>query len=202
MFLYTGLFITAHDAMHGSVYSSSPKVNALIGRLAVFAYGLFSYQELLQKHWLHHRHPASELDPDFHDGTHQNPIAWYFHFMKGYWTWRQLVGFTIIYQIATWILKIPEMNLFLFWIAPLLLSSMQLFYFGTFLPHREPEEGYSNSHRAKTNPLPLVWSFITCYHFGYHEEHHEHPQVPWWQLPTVHQLRINPASPARKSPFA
>jgi beta-carotene ketolase (CrtW type) len=62
-----------------------------------------------------------------------------------------------------------------------------LFYFGTFLPHREPEEGYSNIHCAQSNSLPVFWSFITCYHFGYHQEHHEYPHVPWWHLPVIYK---------------
>lgn len=188
--LFTGLFITAHDAMHGSVLPRSPRINHLVGGIAVFAYALFSYKDLLQKHWLHHRHPASDMDPDFHDGSHPHPIAWYFHFMKGYWNWRQWIGFTVLYPLVKLAFHTSDLNLILFWILPLVFSSIQLFYFGTFLTHREPEAGYTNPHRAKTNPLPLVWSFITCYHFGYHEEHHEYPYIPWWKLPTIHQSRF------------
>lgn len=193
-FLYTGLFITAHDAMHGSVSPQNPKVNAFVGRLAVLAYGLFSYRKLLQKHWQHHKHPASEFDPDFHNGINKNPIAWYFHFMKGYWDWRQIIGFSLIYNLAKSGLPVSESNLILFWAIPPLLSSVQLFYFGTFLTHKEPEEGHTNPHRTRTNPLPIAWSFITCYHFGYHEEHHEYPCVPWWQLSAIHKLQTQSAS--------
>lgn len=192
-FLYTGLFITAHDAMHGSVFPQNPKINAFVGRLTVTAYGFLSYRKLLQKHWLHHKHPASEFDPDFHNGINKNPIAWYFHFMKGYWDWRQIIGFALIYNSAKFCLPICESNLILFWVVPSLLSSVQLFYFGTFLTHKEPEGGYTNPHRTQTNPLPIAWSFITCYHFGYHEEHHEYPSITWWQLPAVHKLHTQSA---------
>lgn len=194
-FLYTGLFITAHDAMHGSVFPQNQKVNSFVGRFAVTAYGLFSYRKLLQKHWLHHKHPDSELDPDFHNGINKNPLAWYFHFMKGYWDWRQIIGLSLIYNLAKSALQVPESNLILFWVIPPLLSSVQLFYFGTFLTHKEPEGGHTNPHRTQTNPLPIIWSFITCYHFGYHEEHHEYPCIPWWQLPAVHKLQTQWASP-------
>jgi len=189
MFLTTGLFITAHDAMHGSIEPKNPKANAIVGTVAVFIYGMFSYRQLLQKHWQHHHFPASDRDPDFHNGIHTNPVAWYVHFMKNYWGWRQLIGFTIFYYFAKDILHIHFINLVLFWIVPLILSSLQLFYFGTFLPHHRPVQGYTNSHRAQTSSLPVFWSFITCYHFGYHEEHHEYPDVPWWQLPTVYRAR-------------
>lgn len=187
-FLYTGLFITAHDAMHGVVFSQNPKINHLIGSLAVSLYALFPYKELLKKHWAHHRNPASGTDPDFHNGKHKNFLAWYFHFMKGYWSWKGILGLMVIFNIASYVIHIPKENLTLFWAIPSILSSVQLFYFGSFLPHQEPEGGYTNAHRAQTNPLPTFWSFITCYHFGYHEEHHEYPHVPWWNLPAVHKM--------------
>jgi beta-carotene ketolase (CrtW type) len=188
-FLYTGLFITAHDAMHGSVCPQNPKLNRAIGSLCTRLYGLFSYKELLQKHQLHHRYPASDRDPDFHDGIHTNPISWYFYFMMRYWSWRQCIGLSLIFNLLHFALHIPISNLLIFWVLPPLLSSIQLFYFGTFLTHREPEAGYSTPQRAKTNSLPIFWSFVTCYHFGYHHEHHEFPHLPWWRLPVVYQTR-------------
>ncbi len=110
-FLYTGLFITAHDAMHGVVFPNNPKINNLIGSLAASVYGLFSYRELLKKHWLHHHHPASELDPDFHDSKHKNFCAWYFHFMKGYWSWTRLIGLMLIFNFLHYAFHIPQINL-------------------------------------------------------------------------------------------
>lgn len=193
MFLYTGLFITAHDAMHGSVCPRNPKINTLIGKIALLAYALFPYDQLVQKHRLHHHQPASENDPDFHNGSQSHPIFWYFCFMKRYISWRQLIGLPLIYHTARLGLHIPEQNLFLFWILPSVLSSVQLFYFGTFLPHRQPANGYTNQHRAETTELPVFWSFLTCYHFGYHEEHHEYPHLSWWQLPTKYEAKRNEA---------
>lgn len=192
-FLYTGLFITAHDAMHGVVFPLNLKINNLIGSLSLFLYGLFFYKELLKKHWLHHHHPASELDPDFHNNKYKNFFAWYFYFMKRYWSWTRLIGLVVVFKFVHYALHIPENNLTLFWVIPSLLSSLQLFYFGTFLPHREPKEGYTNSHRAKTYPLPFFWSFITCYHFGYHQEHHEYPHIPWWRLPEIYRSVLRQA---------
>jgi beta-carotene/zeaxanthin 4-ketolase len=187
-FLYTGLFITAHDAMHGVVFPRNPKINNFIGSLCLFVYGLLPYQTLLKKHWLHHHNPASQIDPDFHNGKHKNFFAWYFHFMKGYWSWRQIITLIIIYHSANHLLHIPSANLTYFWVIPSLLSSLQLFYFGTFLPHSEPSGGYIQPHRAQTIARPIWWSFITCYHFGYHEEHHEYPHVSWWQLPEIYKM--------------
>ncbi len=184
-FLYTGLFITAHDAMHGVVYPKNPRINNFVGTVALLVYGLFSYKELLKKHHLHHRFPSSEKDPDFHDLKHKDFFSWYLYFMKNYWSWIRLMGLGLIFIILHFALQIPIANMALFWIIPSILSSVQLFYFGTFLTHQEPEEGYTNPHRAKSTSFPVFWSFITCYHFGYHEEHHLYPNVPWWKLPEV-----------------
>ena len=191
-FLYTGLFITAHDAMHGSVCPTYPRVNNVIGTIAVRLYALFSYRKLLEKHWAHHRTPASGRDPDFHDGVHSSFLAWYLRFMKEYLGWKQIVGMAVVFQIMAYVLGIPTLNLILFWVSPALLSTLQLFYFGTYLPHRTPEGGYDDPHRAQSNAYSTFWSFITCYHFGYHWEHHEYPDVPWWHLPAIRKVSEHP----------
>jgi beta-carotene/zeaxanthin 4-ketolase len=187
-FLYTGLFITSHDAMHGVVFPQNPKINHITGTLTLSLYGLLPYKKLLKKHWLHHHNPASQIDPDFHNGKHKNFFAWYLHFMKSYWSWGQIIALTTIYNFFKYVFHIPSDNLTYFWVIPSLLSSLQLFYFGTFLPHSEPVGGYIHPHHALTIDRPIWWSFITCYHFGYHEEHHEYPHVPWWQLPEIYKI--------------
>lgn len=186
-FLYTGLFITSHDAMHGVVFPKNSKINHLIGRLSLCFYGLLPYDKLLAKHWSHHRNPASQIDPDFHDGKHKNFLAWYFYFMKNYWSWGQIIAITFSYQFVNRILHIPHENLILFWVLPSLLSSLQLFYFGTFIPHSQPIRGYVQPHCAQTIDCPVWLSFLTCYHFGYHKEHHENPHLPWWKLPEIYK---------------
>lgn len=189
-FLCTGLFITAHDAMHRSIAPRFPGLNDRIGSLALFLYLFFPYKKLLKNHWLHHRHPATDQDPDFHDGQYTHPVLWYFNFVKRYFGWSQVLGILVVYGMATWLLRVPQTNLFLFWVLPSILSSLQLFYFGTFLPHRELPTGYENRHRTRSNSLPTLLSFFSCYHFGYHEEHHEYPSIPWWQLAAIRRIRL------------
>lgn len=188
-FLYTGLFITAHDAMHRSLAPQNIKLNDQIGSLTVFLYLFFSYKILLKNHSLHHRYPATQRDPDFHDGLCKHPVIWYFNFIKRYFSCLQATGIVLTYCLMYYIFNVTSLNLFLFWILPSIFSSLQLFYFGTFLPHRELPEGYHNPHRTRSNSLPTVLSFLSCYHFGYHEEHHEYPSVPWWKLPTMRKSR-------------
>jgi beta-carotene ketolase (CrtW type) len=185
-FLYTGLFITAHDAMHGIVFAKNPQINHWIGKISVILYALLSYKTLVEKHCLHHQYPGTETDPDFDDNQHQNVFNWYYKFIKSYWNWRQIVGLTLTFHLSHHIFNISYINLILFWVIPSILSSMQLFYFGTFLPHKRTEEGYTNLHCTQSIPLPVFWSFIACYHFGYHKEHHEYPHIPWWRLPDVY----------------
>jgi beta-carotene/zeaxanthin 4-ketolase len=179
--LYTGLFITAHDAMHGNV-GDSPKLNQSIGQLCLWLYAGFDYSQLFAKHQLHHQYPASDQDPDFHDGKTVHFWGWYGHFVCEHLSWQQLVNLVLMFGIYVLICQFSVINVFLFWIIPSLLSSLQLFYFGTFLPHREPPTGYTNPHRATTIDRSTLWSLITCYHFGYHHEHHKSPQIPWWEL--------------------
>jgi len=194
-FIQTGLFIVAHDAIHGSVIpgvgEASPpenrRLNHWIGQLAVTLYALLSYQKLSLNHWQHHRYPGQVGDPDFHDGIHRNIFAWYLKFMQGYLDKRQKVvlffGMSLIFFTLYLGFHAAIANLLLFWVLPIVLSSMQLFLFGTYLPHRASNA--ENAYHATSSNYSLVWSFLTCYHFGYHWEHHEYPSLPWYCLPSV-----------------
>jgi beta-carotene/zeaxanthin 4-ketolase len=192
-FLHTGLFIISHDAAHGTVFTPNRRINDLIGAIALFVYGLLPYKKFLINHGLHHKYPASYQDPDFHDGKHTDMIRWYLSFMRRYLDKRQNIilffGMTVLFHGIRLGFNVSGVNLLLFWILPLLLSSMQLFYFGTFLPHREQNYNGSkpseNRHHARSSNFSLVTSFLTCYHFGYHWEHHEYPHLPWFRLPSV-----------------
>jgi len=189
-FLHTGLFITAHDAMHGAVIPGNRPLNDRIGAVCTWLYCLLPYRTLLAKHGLHHRHPATVFDPDFHGGP-GGMLGWYARFMASYLTDRTqalllVFGMGALTALALGVLGLSPLNLLLFWIAPLVLSSVQLFFFGTYLPHREESGGWQNRHRAKSLPLAHLWSFLACYHFGYHWEHHEYPQLPWFALPAAY----------------
>ena len=184
-FLHTGLFITAHDAMHGSVCPSHDGLNDLLGRIAVRLYALFSYETLRREHWAHHDHPVSEDDPDAADEGRARFGAWYLDFMLTYLGIGQLIGMAVVFNVLMHGVGIPALTLNLAWVVPSLLSTLQLFTFGTYLPHRrrEGEETFRDEHRARSNDFSTLVSFVTCYHFGYHWEHHAHPNLPWWRLP-------------------
>jgi beta-carotene/zeaxanthin 4-ketolase len=186
-FIQTGLFIVAHDAIHGSICSENRNLNDMIGRSAVTLYAVLDYQKLAVNHQRHHEQPGQDGDPDFRDC---NGFIWYLKFMKGYLSFRQLVvqflGLGTIFIALCFGLHVPVTSLFLFWILPIFLSTIQLFFFGTYLPHRSCN--VENSHQATSSNYPPIWSFLTCYHFGYHWEHHEYPFIAWYDLPSVRQV--------------
>jgi beta-carotene/zeaxanthin 4-ketolase len=191
MFIQTGLFIVAHDAIHEVVFPGDRKLNRWIGQLTLALYALLPYRKLSLNHWQHHRQPGQPSDPDFHDGIHCNIFAWYLKFMKGYLDARQRIvlffGMGVVFHTLHLGFRIPTANLILFWILPIILSSMQLFLFGTYLPHRA--SNVENAHHATSSNYPTILSFLTCYYFGYHWEHHEYPLLPWYRLPSVRQNR-------------
>ncbi len=177
-YLFTGLFITGHDAMHGTV-SGNRKINDLAGWIATLSFAYLSYGRLRKNHYLHHRFPATEKDPDFYTGSN-NFFAWWFKFLVRYTTWWQLVSMAITFNI----LKIwfTDWQLIFFWVIPAVLGTLQLFFFGTFIPHRLPHKPEMGIHKARTLPKNHFLAMITCYFFGYHREHHESPTTPWWKL--------------------
>ncbi len=175
--LYTGLFITAHDSIHGTV-SKNSTLNNFIGKLCVILYACFSYSKIKEKHHNHHKFVTSEKDPDY---DNSNFFLWFWKFMKNYMVISQLLLMAFLYNVLNLGLGIPKLNLVLFWIIPPILSSLQLFYFGTYLPHKNPEEIH-NKFKSRSQNINIFWGFISCYFFGYHYEHHSRPSTPWWNL--------------------
>jgi beta-carotene/zeaxanthin 4-ketolase len=186
-FLYTGLFITAHDAMHGTVYPANKTVNNFIGQLALLAFALFPFGPTVKKHHFHHSHPGTEGDPDYDSSEPPRFFRWYLKFFATYFQLPQLIGLAILFNILVHIAGVDELNAILFWAMPPVLSSLQLFYFGTWLPHRRNNIAFHDGHNARSNNYPVFISFLTCYHFGYHWEHHESPATPWWKLAAKRQ---------------
>jgi len=183
-FLNVGLFITAHDAMHGTLYPQSLRVNHGIGAMNVGLYAGFSYKHLLLEHHKHHRLSGTLEDPDFADDYNHGFVRWFVSFMMRYCSLAQMFWLTVIY-LGLLAIAVDPMNVWVFWALPSILSALQLFYFGTYRPHRIEEIAFEDEHRTRSMDAGFLYSFLTCYHFGYHLEHHRYPWVPWWALPTV-----------------
>jgi beta-carotene ketolase (CrtW type) len=92
--------------------------------------------------------------------------------------------------VYTLVLGASYWNILLFWALPALLALAQLFYFGTYLPHRHHRDEFADNHRARSLALSPAASLFTCFHFGgYHHEHHLSPGTAWWQLPGFRRSR-------------
>ena len=159
--------------MHGTVASSS-LINKIIGQVCTGIYAAFSFSKLYKKHHEHHRHVHSDLDPDYHEGGFW---SWYFNFMKEYLGIWQILIMAIVFNVLK--IWVDEANLIFFWILPSLLSTLQLFYFGTWLPHHGE---HANQHYSRSLKKNHFIAFLSCYFFGYHYEHHDSPGTPWWLL--------------------
>ena len=175
--LYTGLFITAHDAMHGIV-SENKKLNHTIGWISAILFSYNFYWRLFPKHHEHHRFVATDKDPDYHPSG--KFLIWYLSFIRQYVSVWQILLMAITFNILK--LFLPTENLIVFWMLPAILSTPQLFFFGTYLPHKGESD---NKHHFKSQSKNHIWAFFSCYFFGYHFEHHDSPGTPWWRLWSV-----------------
>ncbi len=179
-YLYTGLFITAHDAMHGNV-SSSKAINTATGTLATFLFAGLWYPRLKKNHGLHHKQPASENDPDFYVKS-QNFWKWWAIFMWRYLTLGQLLIMALLFNLLIRLPGLNETRVIVFWVVPAFLGTLQLFYVGVYWPHRLPHTSSMEPHKARTQKKNHLWAMVSCYFFGYHYEHHQSPGTPWWRL--------------------
>jgi beta-carotene ketolase (CrtW type) len=249
--LQTGLFIVAHDAMHGILWPSRPAINRLLGRIALVLYAALPYEHCRRNHHLHHRHAGTGRDPDSHGPGGQGLLHWYGQFMAAYLSPAQVAGlgaaWLTLAALAGLMTASALGNVLLYGILPTLLSSLQLFVVGTYLPHRssrtsgiagtrgrtgmagseeraelaglEPMAGADRqgqeeekqartsqaldqkdhgcsgdpardgSHQPRSLDLPTWLSLLSCYHFGYHREHHAFPHLAWHELPGARRGR-------------
>lgn len=186
--LSVGLFIVAHDAMHGSLAPFRPGLNWAVGQLCLGLYAGFRFSPLNVEHHRHHRHAGTADDPDFDDRPPHGVLAWYLDFMRHYFGLREYLVLNVLVGVYLFVFAAPLANVLIFWALPSLASSVQLFIFGTYLPHRPGADDFTDRHRTRSNAYPAWLSLLTCFHFGYHHEHHDQPSVPWWRLPLARRL--------------
>ena len=115
VWLSTGLFITGHDAMHGTV-SPNRRVNAAVGALACFLFAGMSYRRLVVNHRAHHADPTGDHDPDF-AARGLSFWPWFGAFMVRYTTWTQIAVMAVKFNVLLW-LGVPQSRLLAFWVLP------------------------------------------------------------------------------------
>lgn len=188
--LQTGLFILGHDAMHGLLCPGRPRLNQRLGALLLIFYAAIPYEQALRLHQQHHQAPGSSLDPDGPPTQDSSPLRWYCRFMAAYLSLGQMTGLLAFWaslmMLFGMVTPTAVLNVLAFCTLPLMLSSVQLFVFGTFLPHRYQRAPHGKPHPESLD-LPTWLSLLACFHFGYHREHHDNPGLSWFELPAAHR---------------
>jgi beta-carotene/zeaxanthin 4-ketolase len=192
--LSVGVFIVCHDAMHGTLMPGRPKANSAIGAVLLALYAGFAWKQLRDAHLTHHKLAGHPGDPDFDQDHPDDFRRWYATFFKRYFGWRSLLFVHTVVGIYWLVLDVPMAQIVLLYGLPALGSSLQLFYFGTFRPHRhlpgEDRGAFADRHNTRSEDFGTLASLASCFHFGYHLEHHRRPDVPWWALPRAHRAGV------------
>ncbi len=189
--LSVGMFIVAHDAMHGSLAPGSPRLNGAIGGIVLFLYAGFGWRKMRDAHFAHHKSVGTADDPDFHADNPHAFWPWYAQFLKRYFGWQSMAFVWSVVLAYFFLFDVPPENIALLYGFPAIASSLQLFYFGTYRPHRHDGVGFADHHRSRSNDYGTLASLFSCFHFGYHHEHHLAPNVPWWALPRRHKEYVH-----------
>lgn len=199
--LSVGVFIVCHDAMHGSLVPGHPKINAMIGAVLLALYAGFAWKQMRDAHFVHHKLSGRAGDPDFDEHHPDSFWRWYGTFFRRYFGWRSLVFVHTVVGIYWLVLDIPMAQIVLLYGLPALGSSLQLFYFGTYRPHCHRDgQPFADRHNARSNDFGTLASLATCFHFGYHLEHHHRPEVPWWSLPAAKRAGVGEVEYTEKVP--
>jgi len=149
-FLNVGLFIIAHDAIHGSLAPGRHRLNNFIGACAIFMYGGFLWAKMRDHHHAHHRAPVTSEDPDYAMNGDERFFFWIGSFVVRYYSWRNFALMHIHVFIA-YLISGSLLQLLVFFAVPAWLSALQLFTFGVYLPHKTPPGGHQ--HEANTRSL-------------------------------------------------
>ncbi|MDP4575944.1 fatty acid desaturase [Qipengyuania sp. G39] len=183
--LSVGMFIASHDAMHGSLVPGGGRINDVVGGFLLFVYAGFAWRRMRDAHFAHHKAPGTADDPDFSVDHPTRFWPWYGTFLKRYFGWQSIAFVSTVVTTYWLLLGVPVEKIVLLYGAPAIASSMQLFYFGTYRPHRHDTAGFDDKHHARSDDFGTLASLASCFHFGYHHEHHRAPHVPWWKLPAA-----------------
>jgi beta-carotene ketolase (CrtW type) len=202
--LSVGVFIVCHDAMHGTLVPGWPKLNGAIGTVLLALYAGFAWERLRDAHFEHHKLSGHAGDPDFDEHHPDDFWRWYATFFRRYFGWRSILFVHTVVGIYWLVLDIPMVQIVLLYGLPALGSSLQLFYFGTFRPHcHRPDESsaaFADHHNTRSEGFGTLASLASCFHFGYHLEHHRRPDVPWWALPGARKAGVGHVELTTKVP--
>ncbi|MBS2021730.1 MAG: fatty acid desaturase [Deltaproteobacteria bacterium] len=181
VFAFTGLFILAHEAIHGTLVPGRPRLGHALGRLAAFAYAFMDYGRLRARHAQHHAAPQSPDDPDAHASGRFLPHL--FAFALRYLRWWQVA---LLVLVGNRVGQAGHTFAMLFaYVLPVVCSTLVVFSLGIFLVHhpRLAQRGLADArHRTVAIDPGLLPSLLSILFFNYHWLHHEHPHLTWLSL--------------------
>ena len=191
---FTGLFILAHEAIHGTLVPGFPRLGHALGRLFATVYALVDYDLLRARHHEHHAHVGTDADPDF-DGDGRLLLHGA-RFMRRYLRWYSVpllaLAGNALGQRGYSAAMIGA------YVAPVLLSTLIVFTVGIHLVHHPKlVEKYArnDTQRSVCIDFGRVGSALLILNFNTHWLHHARPRLSWWEL-GVHRDR----EPVRVTP--
>ncbi|GAC1622166.1 MAG: hypothetical protein NVS9B10_05800 [Nevskia sp.] len=201
-FVNHGLYVLMHECTHGLVFAASG-LNRLFGLVCDFALVLPSAMGFQRYHLYHHRYLGQyEMDPDIvsHDEARLignrswRKALWVFLLavsqalrpmklkaLRGVPVWDRWIALNFATQIAVSTLLVALFGpKALAYLALSTLFALGLHPLGGrwIQEHHVTKEGQDTySYYGPLNRL--------CFNMGYHNEHHDFPNVPWNNLPKV-----------------
>jgi fatty acid desaturase len=209
------LGILMHEASHYNLFTNR-MVNECLVKIFISLPTLVSLEGYRKTHELHHDYSQTNKDPTytrklgkvFFDFPKKN--QW--HFLKellqillGYGAYMALtdlkrnqgtqqkkdplfLAITLIFYTALFAMLIKTENLLVFskfWLLPNMTVLPLVNYWRTVAEHSAlPESSNTNVRTVFYNPL-LAW-LITPYNINLHTEHHNRPNVKWFDLPKIY----------------
>ena len=179
--VFTGLFILAHEAIHGTLFPGHPRLGHAVGRVFATVYALVDYDLLRENHRKHHACVATVGDPDF-DGEGRL-LAHGVRFLRRYLRWYALpllaASGHLVGQAGHTAAMLGA------YVVPVLLSTLVVFTVGIHLVHH-PEllrtHAAGDPQRSVCIDLGRIGSAVLILNFNVHWHHHAHPRLSWWEL--------------------
>jgi beta-carotene/zeaxanthin 4-ketolase len=191
---FTGLFIFAHEAIHGTLLPGFPRLGHALGRLFATVYALVDYDLLRANHWQHHGHVATDRDPDF-DGEGRL-LLHAARFLGRYLRWYAIPTLALAGHLVGQAGHTAAM--LGAYVVPVLLSTLVVFTVGIHLVHH-PEllrtRTGGDAQRSVCVDLGRVGSALMILNFNVHWHHHAYPRLSWWELGACREhepVRVSP----------
>ncbi len=212
-------FSVIHDAMHRAV-SSNPRINELIGNLAlVFIGSPVSLSVVRRVHIQHHVYANGAKDPDhwIHHGSLLTlPLRWAtleLYYVYYYLRYQQprplkelvpvLLGLALVASVLTTLVTLGygEEVLWL-WFVPSRITAFLISAVFVFLPHFPHEVAQNEDpYRASTIRRGCEWLLtpILAYQ-NYHLIHHLYPTAPFYNMIKIWNIKSKETAFMEKNP--